>query len=306
MKKALRKASDFTKDYEYRFVTSPADAHKSRLWKPLTIALISVFLNPYLLHMAISTANRHAADSVLNAFCGLTVISGSLALAGYLIGSRYRSRNRIVKAGRYLAFFNGIFLMAMEYSRIAQWSMQLVNWLFTLIQNPFAYMTFILIFAFLAAVILPIPVELALVGYIVYLQNPNVSFLGLGIFGAFLLISILMGIGKALGAWVVFVIGIKVEKLVNRYLSWKWFQRLLRRVERFCVRFGYLAMFIVMSIPLMTDTVPLYIFSILNKDGEIFEQNWFVLTNLWAGIARTLVLGILVVAGVMSFGYVAG
>ena len=38
----------------------------------------------------------------------------------------------------------------------------------------------------LAAVILPIPVELALAGYIVYLTIPDASFMGLGIFGAFL------------------------------------------------------------------------------------------------------------------------
>jgi membrane protein YqaA with SNARE-associated domain len=181
----------------------------------------------------------------------------------------------------------------------------LAQWLMDLVKDPVAYLTFVFIFATLAAIILPLPVELVLVGFIFYLVDPGSDFLGLGIAGAFILIAIVMGIGKALGSWVVFVIGVKAEKLINKYMSWGWFQRLLRRVERFCVRYGYFAMFLVMCIPLMTDTVPLYIFSILNKDGEVFDRNWFVLTNFWAGISRTLVVGILAVGGVASFGYVA-
>ncbi|MBA3045671.1 MAG: hypothetical protein KKH41_04005 [Candidatus Thermoplasmatota archaeon] len=182
----------------------------------------------------------------------------------------------------------------------------LAQWLMDMVKDPVAYLTFVFIFSLLAAVILPLPVELVLVGFIAYLMDSSSQFLGLSVGGAFILIAIIMGLGKAAGSWVVFVIGIKAEKLVNKYLSWGWFQRLLAWVERFCKRFGYMAMFLVMCIPMMTDTVPLYIFSILNKDGEVFDRNWFVLTNLWAGIARTLIVGILAVAGVMSFGYVAG
>lgn len=181
----------------------------------------------------------------------------------------------------------------------------MVDWMMDLIRDPVLYLAFVFVFALLAAIILPLPVEAVLVGFIFYLVDPGSDFLGLGIAGAFILIAIVMGIGKALGAWVVFVIGVRAEKLVNKYLSWGWFQRLMARVERFCTRFGYIAMYLVMCIPLMTDTVPLYIFSILNKDGEVFERNWFVLTNLWAGITRTLLIGILAVGGVASFGYVA-
>lgn len=181
----------------------------------------------------------------------------------------------------------------------------LVDWMMELVKNPAAYLLFIFIFSTLAAIILPLPVELVLVGFIFYLVEPDVNFLGLGIAGAFILIAIVMGIGKALGSWVVFVIGIKAERLVEKYLSWGWFQRFMARVQRFCVKFGYFAMYLVMCIPMMTDTVPLYIFAILNKEGEIFDRNWFVFTNLWAGISRTLLVGILAVGGVLSFGYVA-
>jgi len=179
------------------------------------------------------------------------------------------------------------------------------DWMMDLVKDPVAYLIFIFIFAMLAAIILPLPVELVLVGFIFYLTDSSSQFLGLGIAEAFILIAIVMGIGKAIGSWVVFVIGLKAEKLINKYMSWGWFQRLLKRVEKFCTKYGYMAMYLVMCIPMMTDTVPLYIFSILNKDGEVFDRNWFVFTNLWAGISRTLLVGILAVGGVMSFGYVA-
>jgi len=182
----------------------------------------------------------------------------------------------------------------------------LVDWMMELVKDPVMYLTFVFIFALLAAIILPLPVEAVLVGFIFYLTDPGSTFLGLGIAGAFILIAVVMGIGKALGAWVVFVIGIKAEKLVQKYMSWGWFQRLMARVQRFCTKYGYFAMYLVMCIPLMTDTVPLYIFAILNKEGEVFERNWFVFTNLWAGISRTLLVGILAVGGVASFGYATG
>jgi membrane protein YqaA with SNARE-associated domain len=180
----------------------------------------------------------------------------------------------------------------------------MADWLMGMVSDPWIYLTFVLIFSILAAVILPIPVEAILVGYIYYLMTPGSDFLGLGIAGSFILIAIVMGVGKAIGAWVVFVIGMRAEKLINKYMSWGWFQRFLRRVERFCVKYGYLAMYLVMCVPMMTDTVPLYVFSILNKNGEVFERNWFVFTNLWAGISRTLIVGIITIAGVISVGAV--
>jgi membrane protein YqaA with SNARE-associated domain len=180
----------------------------------------------------------------------------------------------------------------------------IAQWIMDLVENPVAYLAFVLVFSILAAIILPIPVEMVLVGFIAYITDQCGNFLGLGLAEAFILIAIIMGIGKALGSWIVFVIGIKAEKLVEKYLTWGWFQKLVKRVQDFCVKFGYLAMFLVMSIPLMTDTVPLYIFSIINKEGEVFERNWFVFTNLWAGISRTLLVGILALGVGMSFGYV--
>ena len=90
----------------------------------------------------------------------------------------------------------------------------------------------------------------------------------------------------------VFHIGIKIEDDMRRWFKWGWFVKLTNAMGRFCEKYGYIAMYIILGIPLMTDTVPLYIFSLLNKDGEVFEMKWFVITNFWAGVSRGLLVGI--------------
>ena len=285
--------------------TLPSKDVARHLWTPIFLAMLSIGFNPSLLQLVLSGFGTSTASIVLDSACGLNIISGSLALVAFLYASKYHKNHPLVKLGKNLAFLHGIFLLVLAYGAIGEGSEGMVDWLFELIENPFAYLAFVFIFAFLAAVILPIPVELALAGYIVYLQDPSSSFLGLGIFGAFLLISIVMGIAKGLGSWIVFVIGIKVETLVAGYMKWRWFRKMMMATHKFCVKFGYLAMYFIMCIPLMTDTVPLYIFSILNKKGDVFELKWFVISNFWAGIARTLVVGITVVGGLLTYGYVA-
>ncbi|MCJ7607694.1 MAG: hypothetical protein MUO94_07605, partial [Thermoplasmata archaeon] len=49
---------------------------------------------------------------------------------------------------------------------------------------------------------------------------------------------------------------------------------------------GYPAMFAIMAIPFMVDTIPLYVFSVLNKEGELMTLKWFVLVNFLAGVTR--------------------
>ena len=302
----FKKSRDAAYRTYYKFgEKDPKKAHQNRLRTPLALAILSICLNPTLLYLIGSQISNGLAMVFLYTLCGLNIASGLLAFFGYWYGTKYHPGETIVKVGKHLSFFHGIALLILAWPIIEAFSYDLIDWLFTLIQNPVAYLTFVLIFAFLAAVILPIPVELALAGYIVYLTTPGTAFLGLGIWGSFLIISIVMGVGKALGSWIVFVIGVKVEDLVATYLSWGWFKKMMMATHRFCLRFGYLAMYLVMCIPLMTDTVPLYIFSILNKEGDVFELKWFVMSNFWAGIARTLIVGITVMGGVLSYGYVA-
>jgi len=49
-----------------------------------------------------------------------------------------------------------------------------------------------------------------------------------------------------------------------------------------------------MSIPFMIDTIPLYIFSLLNKEGKLLSLRGFALTNLLAGFTRGTIIGIII------------
>jgi len=47
---------------------------------------------------------------------------------------------------------------------------------------------------------------------------------------------------------------------------------------------------VIMAIPGMIDTVPLYIFAILNKEGTLMTWRGFVITNIAAGITRAAII----------------
>ena len=158
--------------------------------------------------------------------------------------------------------------------------------------NPGTYLLLFFVFCVLAAVILPIPVELGLAGFIPFIQEGG-EFLGFStIFPAFFIVSLVMGFGKAVGSWMVFKIGEKVEDSIRVWFKWKWFVSFTEFLTRFCERFGYVAIYLILSVPIVPDTIPLYIFSLLNKDGEVFEMKWFVQANFWAGLSRGLIVGI--------------
>ncbi len=143
-------------------------------------------------------------------------------------------------------------------------------------EDPATYLVSLFIFSTAAAIILPIPVETALV-----LAPASMPF----IVPAFAL-----GLGKALGAMAVFFIGAKIEQTVVRFRRWGWFKWLLEKSETFVRRFGYLALFVILCIPFMVDTIPLYVFSLLNKEGKLLKLQWFALVNLLAGTIRASII----------------
>jgi len=149
-------------------------------------------------------------------------------------------------------------------------------------QDPVLYSIIFFIYVILAAIILPIPVEIGLFNPY---MNPAVS-------------VAIMATGKAIGAYIVFFVGFKIhgkmEQLTDRI---PFFQKLLDKTESFVRKYGYLGLFIVMSTPLMIDSVSLYLFSILNpQDGgkTALAKKWFVAINFFAGATRAIL--ILVVA----------
>ncbi len=142
--------------------------------------------------------------------------------------------------------------------------------------DPGTYLLSLFIFSFTAAVVLPIPVETA-----VALAPEDIPIA---------VVAIVSGLGKGLGAITVFYLGKTIEKTILTYAKWGWFRWILDKSERFVRRFGYPAVYIIMSIPLMPDTVPLYLFSLLNKEGKLLDVRWFGLINVFAGFTRAMIV----------------
>lgn len=153
---------------------------------------------------------------------------------------------------------------------------QLIDYLSANQADPGTYLLIFFIFCVAAAILLPIPVEVAL------MVNP-------GIF--FPIKALVMGLGKATGATAVFFIGRKIDETVGVYARrWRWYNWLLVKSEALVRRYGYPAMFAIMATPFMVDTIPLYVFSVLNKEGELMTLKWFVLVNFLAGVTRAVLV----------------
>jgi len=153
--------------------------------------------------------------------------------------------------------------------------MDSINILFNLFENPLMYSIIFLIYVILAAVILPIPVEIGLF-------NPNINPI---------LLILIMGIGKGIGSIIVFKIGLKLRKEIKkRVMGTSLTIKIIKYCEGFVKKYGYIGLFIIMSIPLMIDSVTLYLFSILNPRRKSGKQalllSRFVVINIAAGVLR--------------------
>ena len=153
--------------------------------------------------------------------------------------------------------------------------MDLIDLLIQTFQDPFLYSLLFFIYSILAAIILPIPVEIGLF-------NPYIH--------PTLLIGIL-ALGKGVGAWIVFIIGSNIRSLLKRMNSSNSIlKKILFYSELFVKKYGHIGLFIIMSIPLMIDSVTLYLFSLLNpKAGSgkhALVKRRFILINIAAGIVR--------------------
>jgi len=148
---------------------------------------------------------------------------------------------------------------------------QVMDYLMSHQADPATYLLIFFLLCIAVAIILPIPIEIALI------WNP-------GIF--FPIKALVLGLGKGAGAIAVFYIGVQVEGAVLRFSRWGWFKWLLVKSEAFVKIYGIFAMYILMSIPGMVDTIPLYLFSIFNKKGTIIRLRDFALANFLAGVNR--------------------
>ncbi|MFQ6128744.1 MAG: hypothetical protein ACE5QW_07575 [Thermoplasmata archaeon] len=149
--------------------------------------------------------------------------------------------------------------------------------------NPAFFFPLLFVYSVLVAIILPIPIEIALIWPL--LKGDLWLYTGA---------TLTMALGKTMGSWGIFFLGIKVEDNIRR---WSEGYRLARRfvdgMIKFVRRTRYVGLLILLSIPLMTDTVPIYVYSLFNEEGEILQLRLFLSVNFVAAIVRSLVIAIL-------------
>ena len=157
---------------------------------------------------------------------------------------------------------------------------------------PAVYLGLVLVYAIAVAIVLPIPIELALL-------KPLLD----GRWGYIAGITLALAAGKTIGAWLVFLLGINVEGPIRawsaRFRLAKWF---VEKAEAFVRRTGYAGLYILLSIPLMSDTIPLYVYSLFNEEGKALDQNMFLIANFLAALNRVAILVLLFVVGLNLLG----
>ena len=154
--------------------------------------------------------------------------------------------------------------------------------------NPFVFFPVLFVYAILIAVVLPIPVEVILLNPAI-LNNPA-FFLGT---------ALTIGAGKAVGSWLIFFLGVNLEGQIR---GWSRRFRIIAALVRGCEwvvkKTRYVGLFLLLSVPLMSDTAVLYVFALFNPPAKkgaegqpeharhTLKMGPFVLTNFLGGIAR--------------------
>lgn len=165
---------------------------------------------------------------------------------------------------------------------------EILSFLLNAYNNPWIFLPLVFVYAIAIAVVLPIPVELVLVPPIV---NGQWAYL--------FWITIALAAGKTVGAALLFLLGIEVEGTIRRYSQRyriaAWFVRVL---ERFVAATRSLGLYVILSIPLAPDTVPLYLYSLFNPEGRALDRNVFLAANFLAAVNRVSILVFLYIVGV--------
>ncbi len=157
--------------------------------------------------------------------------------------------------------------------------LDLLDILLNAIGDPITYSFLFFIYVVLAAVILPIPVEIGLF-------NPTINPL---------LLLLILGIGKGVGAFIVYTVSQGLRKKIKTLTigqNWKITKLVISKSENFVKTYGHYGLFIIMSIPLMVDSITLYLFSLLNPtEGKTaLTSTKFVIINIAAGATRGAII----------------
>jgi membrane protein DedA with SNARE-associated domain len=149
----------------------------------------------------------------------------------------------------------------------------LVAWAY---HNPVAYLPITFGFSVLVAIVLPVPIEIVLLAPLLEQQW--------GYLGAIILV---MAAGKTVGAWLIFYLGVRVEDNIRRWSDrYKLAARLVKWCERFVRKTNYIGLYVLLSIPLMSDTIPLYLYSLFNEEGKALNRTAFLVSNFLAAWTR--------------------
>jgi len=152
--------------------------------------------------------------------------------------------------------------------------MDLISFLLEIANNPPAYGFVFFLYAIATAVFLPIPVEIGLF-------NSSVHPIGL---------ILILAVGKAVGSLIVYYLGIGIRNTIKKWTNaGPLSKKIIEVCEGFVRKYGYVGLFLIMSIPLMIDSATLYLFSILNPDnseGHVLHVRNFVFINFFAGLLR--------------------
>ena len=158
--------------------------------------------------------------------------------------------------------------------------------------TPWLYLLIAFVYAILVAVVLPIPIELALL-------PPLVD----GRWGYLTGAALAIAAGKTVGAWLIFVFGLNLEGSVRKWSDrWRLAAWVVAKAERFVGKTGYSGVYLLLSIPLMSDTIPIYVYSLFNKEGKSLKQKMFLIANFLAALNRVAILGAAWFAGKKAFG----
>lgn len=168
---------------------------------------------------------------------------------------------------------------------------EVLSFLLNAYSTPWIFLPLVVLYSIAIAVVLPLPVELILLPPIVN-----------GDWGYIRWTAIAVATGKTIGAALLFLLGISVEARIRhyaeRYRIADWFVRL---IERFVGRTRSLGLYIILSIPLAPDTVPLYLYSLFNPEGRALHRNLFLAANFLAALNRVALVVFLYVIGVNLF-----
>lgn len=142
--------------------------------------------------------------------------------------------------------------------------------------NAAAYLSITFGFSVLVAIVLPVPIEVVLIAPILEQR-----------WGYLLAVIFAMAAGKTVGAWAIFYLGLRVEGSIRRWADrYKWIDRFVEWCERFVRKTNYIGLYVLLSIPLMSDTVPLYLYSLFNEEGKALDRRAFLISNFLAAWTR--------------------